>query len=227
MAKQIKILALDTSTEACSVALLYADQLLESFELAPRQHNVLLLPMLDALLAESGLTLQQLDAIAFGCGPGSFTGVRLAASVIQGIAFAADLPVVSISTLRTLAQGAYRDLGAKHVLASLDAYVKEVYWGVYQLTHDNIMMAIKPEEVCAPHAVPFSSTEKNWLGVGSGWDRYAEILQNKIGESLQEWLPNRYPCARDVATLAAYDFAHGKAVDAEQALPVYLREKII
>lgn len=227
MANQIKILALDTSTEACSAALFYHSEFIESFELAPRQHNQLILPMLESLLAESGVGLTQIDAIAFGCGPGSFTGVRLAASVVQGIAFAADLPVIPVSTLRTLAQGAYREHKASHVLSSIDAYVKEVYWGVYHLTHDEIMTAVTQEIISAPDEIIFSATEKNWLGVGSGWDRYSEILKNKIGDKLQKWLPNCYPHARDVATLAGHDFKQGKAVSAEHALPVYLREKVV
>ncbi len=222
----IKILALDTSTEACSAALLYNQEIIESFEVAPRQHNKLLLPMLENLLVQGGISLEQLDAIAFACGPGSFTGVRLAASVVQGIAFAHDLPVIAVSTLRVLAQGAYRELNATHVLSSIDAYVKEIYWGVYQLTYDKIMTATTPEIIAKPEEINFSATEKNWLGVGSGWDRYAEILQTKVGDRLQQWLPDCYPHAYDVATLAAHDFQHGKAVSAEHALPVYLREEL-
>jgi tRNA threonylcarbamoyladenosine biosynthesis protein TsaB len=222
----IKILALDTSTEACSAALFSDTKVIESFELAPRQHNKLLLPMLEALLTESNIKLEQLNAIAFGCGPGSFTGLRLAASVVQGIAFAHNLPVVPVSTLRVLAQGAYREFNATQVLSSLDAYVKEIYWGVYHLNNDKIMTATSAEIMCVPNDINFSATENNCLGVGSGWDRYAEILQTKAGNKLQQWLPNRYPHAQDVAVLAAYDFKHGKAVAAEHALPVYLREEL-
>lgn len=219
----LKILALDTSTEACSAALLYNNQIIERFELAPRQHTALILPMLEALLAQAGMILSQLDALAFGCGPGSFTGVRVAASVVQGMAFAADLPVVPVSTLRALAQGAYREHGAEHVLSSIDAYMKEVYWGVYRL-HNKHMLAVVPDSVCAPEQVLLNATEKKWLGVGSGWDSYAEILQGKVNGQLQQWLPQRYPQARDIAELAVLDYQQNKAVSAELALPVYLRD---
>jgi tRNA threonylcarbamoyladenosine biosynthesis protein TsaB len=222
----LKILALDTSTDACSAALLCDGQFLASFRLAPRQHSALILPLLESLLTQAGVSLAQLDAIAFGCGPGSFTGVRLAASVTQGIAFAQDKPVVAVSTLRALAQGAQREFGAQRVLSSLDAYMEEVYWGVYQLADDGAMTALMADAVCAPSLAPFAETGRDWLGIGSGWDKYAAALESKVGAQLLRWQPNRYPAARDIAALAAVDFMQGKAVSAELALPVYLRDPV-
>lgn len=222
-----KILALDTSTAACSAALFCDNQLVAcQEEIIPRQHSNLILPMLDAVLAVGGVAHAQLDALAFGCGPGSFTGVRLAASIIQGIAFASDLPVLAISTLRALAQGAYRDRGAKHVLSSIDAYMQEVYWGVYQLDQHESMVALLPDTICLPADVVVPE-EIEWVGVGSGWDSYTTVMQEKMGAQLSSWLPNRYPSARDIASLAAIDYQQGKAVSAEQALPVYLRDKVV
>lgn len=224
----LKILALDTSTDACSAALLSHGEVIARHEIAPRRHNELILPILKTLLAEAELALNQLDAIAFGCGPGSFTGLRIAASITQSIAYASNLPVIAVSTLRALAQGAYREFAAEYVLASLDAHMQEIYWGVYQLNPEHlIMMTETPELVCAPEQIPPCPLAKNWLGIGNGWDSYAALLQKKIGPQLQKWIPNRYPNAHDIALLAAHDYQQGKAISAEQALPVYLRDKVV
>lgn len=219
----IKILALDTATEACSAALIHNDEIIYRYQLVPRQHTHLILPMLQSLLDEAGLSLAQLDAIAFGRGPGSFTGVRIATSVVQGIAFATDLPVVPISTLQALAQGAWRELQIKQVLVAIDARMDEIYWGAYQLGADNIMLPACSEIVCAPADIKIPN-DLSFIGVGSGWDSYHEIMQYKI--KLEKWLPERCPHARDIAALAAIDFKNGKAVNAEQALPVYLRDQV-
>lgn len=219
------LLALDTSTEACSVALLCGEELFERHLVAPRQHNNLILPMVQEVLTEAGIERSQLDCLAFGCGPGSFTGIRIATSIVQGIGFALDLPVVPVSTLRTLAQGAYREFAATKVLAAIDACINEIYWGCYALGADGAMVAQSAEAVGAPAAIP-KPDDPDWLGVGSGWDVYHPILQEKLGTQLQKWLPQRYPMARDVATLALIDYRNGKMVSAEQALLVYLRDNI-
>jgi len=151
---KIKLLAFDTSTTACSAALLYDNHLITRFTIAPRQHTQLILPYLQELLAEAELTLAQLDAIAFGRGPGSFTGVRIAASIAQSIAFAIDLPVIPVSTLQVLAQGAYRELNVDKFYAVLDAQMNEVYWGVYGLDKDKIMRELAPESMGDPKHVP-------------------------------------------------------------------------
>lgn len=222
------LLALDTSTAACSVALISDNKITERYELAARQHNVLLLPMVQSVLDEAGITTSQLDALAFGCGPGSFTGVRIATSVVQGIGFAFDLPVVPISTLRALAQAGYRELQATQVLPSIDACINEVYWGCYIADKQGMMIAATAESVYAPSqvAVPDDS-DSGWVGIGDGWDVYHALLQQRVGASLQKWVPHYYPRARDVAALAVYDYAAGKAVAAAQAMPVYLRDNIV
>jgi tRNA threonylcarbamoyladenosine biosynthesis protein TsaB len=127
----MKLLALDTATEACSAAVWVDGTVLERYELAPRRHAALILPMIEAVLAEANLSPLQLDAIAFGRGPGAFTGVRIAVGIAQGIAFAADLPVIPISTLAALALGAAQETGYSRIAAALDARMGEVYWGVY------------------------------------------------------------------------------------------------
>lgn len=219
----LKVLALDTSTEACSAALSFNDEIISQYQIAPRQHTYLILPMLQSLLDTAGMTFSDLDAIAFGRGPGSFTGVRIAASVVQAMAFAHDLPVVPISTLQALAQSAYRESQTKNIIAAIDARMNEIYWGAYQLSEKNIMLPITAEAICLPAAIKINN-ENNFVGVGSGWDSYYAIMQNEI--TVEQWLPQRYPHAYDIAVLAQTDFREGKAVSAEQALPVYLRDKV-
>ena len=221
----MKLLALDTSTDACSVALLIGSEVRENFKLAPREHAKLILPMVDELLAEAGLRLSQLDAIAFGRGPGSFTGLRIAAGVAQGLAFGADLPLLPISTLAALAQGAYTDLGATRVLAALDARMTEVYWGVYQINNAGIMELCAGEQVCAPSEVVLPN-EGEWQGVGSGWKEYGAALRERCGILVHAVMSERLPRARDIALLGMDALRHGLAVSAEQAMPVYLRNRV-
>lgn len=221
-----KLLAIDTSTEACSAALFVEAQVRVRFRMAPREHSQLLLPMLDELLGEAGLAVTQLDALAFGCGPGAFTGVRIAAGVIQGIALGADLPVVPVSSLAALAQGACRESGARRVLAAIDARMGEVYWGAYEADADGLMVVLGDERVVAPEAV--SMPEGNgWTGAGSGWDTYHEVLVQHHGEALVEWQAQRFPHAHDVALLGVRDFATDLGVSAEQALPHYVRDQVV
>lgn len=220
----MKILALDTSTEVCSVALSYADQIIQEYQLAPRQHANLILPMVQNVLSEAQLSLHQIDVIAFGRGPGSFTGLRIAASVTQALAFAHNIPVVALSSLQILAQGCYRQYNATHLIAALDASMNEIYCGEYQL-HKHCMMLLNPEKVCAPLEITVPK-QGEWIGAGSGFDVYHQILQPKLADKLLQWLPNCYPNAYDMITLAAAECQQGKAVAAEQALPVYLRDNV-
>jgi len=159
MITSTQLLALDTSTEACTVALLAGGVVYERHEIIPRRHNQEILSMVKALLIEANTALTDLDAIVFGCGPGSFTGVRIAASVTQGLAFGAGLPVTPVSTLQTLAQGAYRELGAQQVLTGWDARMDEVYWGQYALdSSEQIMLPLIEDGLYAPDAVPLPAS---------------------------------------------------------------------
>jgi len=221
----VKILAIETSTEACSAALLNDQCVNEKYQLAPRQHGQLILSMIDALLIEGGVKLAQIDVLAFGRGPGSFTGVRMAASVIQGLACATQLSVVPISTLQALAQTGYRELGASAVLAAIDARMQEVYWGAFYLNEQQLMMPTIQESVVAPVSV-IIPTGKNWTGVGSAWDPYHQQLSQCVGKQLQAVYPKQYPHAQDVALLARYELSVGNVVTCQQALPVYLRDQV-
>ena len=247
----MNLISLDTSTESCSVALSIGGRLTERYELAPRRHAELILPMVDELLREAGVTLRDLDALAFGRGPGAFTGVRIAAGVIQGLAFGAEKPVVAISSLAALAQGvaagrAPTTLMDTLIMSAIDARMGEVYWGVYRVETDGLVVLVGEEQVAKPEqvALPLGSelalrplntaggigaTAPNpvrLVGVGSGWQTYGAALRARCGNDSAEVFPDRYPHARDVLALAQRDFAAGLAVSAEEAQPVYIRNKV-
>ncbi|MGB5438089.1 MAG: tRNA (adenosine(37)-N6)-threonylcarbamoyltransferase complex dimerization subunit type 1 TsaB [Gammaproteobacteria bacterium] len=219
-----RILAIETSSAACSAALSVDGEVVERDALAPRQHAALILPMIESLLAESGCAVGELDAIAFGRGPGSFTGVRIAASIVQGIAFAADLPVIPVSTLAALAFGAMRESSVPRVIAALDARREEVYWACYERTADGVLL-LGDEHVCTPDAAP-SLPAGDWVAAGSGWEAYAEILMPRFGEQLVRVLPDLEPRAGDVVRIAIGEYRRGSLVKPEDAVPVYLRDNV-
>ena len=220
-----KILAIETSTDACSAALLVDDVILERYQLAPKQHTQLILPMVKSLLAEAGLTLSQLDTIAFGRGPGSFTGVRIAAGITQGLAFGADLPVIPVSSLQALAQKTYEEFKTPKILAGFDARMQEVYWGVYQLD-DDIMTAankdilVKPEEIKPPQG-------EGWVGVGDAWESYEKILCSVLNLNSNNIKTGQYPSAGAVAKVATRDWLQQKVFAPDEVLPLYLRSEKI
>lgn len=216
----VKLLALDTSSEACTVALWIDGRTRERFELGTR-HAERILVMVDELLAEAGVTLQQLDALAFGRGPGSFTGLRIGAGVVQGLAFGADRPVVPVSSLAALAQGQR----GERILAAFDARMEQVYWGAYERDRDGLVALSGDEQVIAPADVPLPPGE-GWWGAGSGWDRYPEILTARLAGRIAGWTPNAFPRAADIARLAISALAAGRTVRAEEAVPVYIRDEV-
>ncbi len=223
----MKLLAIDTATEACSAALWVDGEITQRFDIAPQQHASLILPMAQQLLAEAELTVPQLDLLAFGRGPGSFTGVRIAVSVIQGIAFAADLPVFPVSTLTALAQGAAREQDVTRVLSAIDARMGELYWSSYVSGPEGIMQPTGEEQLAAPSAI-LLPTGSGWYGAGSGWYSHGEILRERLAGRLENSHSEHYPHALDIATLAAHDFSAGsEPLPAEQVLPVYLRNNVI
>ncbi|WP_275098992.1 tRNA (adenosine(37)-N6)-threonylcarbamoyltransferase complex dimerization subunit type 1 TsaB [Sedimenticola hydrogenitrophicus] len=221
----MKILALETATEACSAALLIDGNVIERYQVQPRMHSQLILPMLDELLAEAGVTLAALDAIAFGRGPGAFTGVRIAVGVAQGAAFAADLPVVPVSTLAALAQRGFRELGWRRLLPAYDARMREVYWGAYEVDAQGLVSARVADEVCAPDRVTLPDGG-GWQGVGAGWGSYRDLLDQRLGDAVGEVNADLLCSAHDVALLGTAGFARGESVAAELAAPVYLRDKV-
>lgn len=221
----MKLLALDTATEACSAALSIDGEIISRYVLAPREHAHTIIPMMDELMAEAGISLSQLDAIAFGRGPGSFTGVRVAASLTQGVAYGAGLPVVPVSTLATLAQAAIEEEGSSHVLSAIDARMQEVYWGEYRKDEQGYATLAGKEQVIPPGKVPMSDGN-DFVGIGSGWQTYADELKNRLGSRVSKTMPEALPQARYVARLAALYFKQGLTVKAPEALPVYLRDNV-
>jgi tRNA threonylcarbamoyladenosine biosynthesis protein TsaB len=228
----MKILALDTSTEACSAALLADGRVLARAEEAPRGHAELILPMVESLLAEAGLTLRGLDALAFGRGPGSFTGVRLAASVAQGLAYGAGLGVVPVSTLRAVALQAFahpEGAAADHVLVCNDARMQETYWCAYRRGADGLPEALRDESVGPPAGVarPTVDGVARWIGAGRGFRAYPSLGASlPSGVSPSAALVDLLPQATAILELARPEVAAGRLRPAAEALPVYLRDDV-
>lgn len=216
----MKILALDTSTELCSVALWLDGEAAVREELAGQRHSQIVLPMVHELLAEAGLGLNSLDGIAFGEGPGSFTGLRIGCGVAQGLAFGAELPVAGIGTLLALAEGAAAD----RVIACLDARMGEIYHAAYKKNENGW------EEVSAPAlGLPQDTPElagELWTGCGSGFAAYGEALCARYAGRLVKVLPEMLPHAAEIAMLAAERFRQGLGQDAAEAAPLYIRNKV-
>ncbi len=220
----MKLLAVETATPACSAALLVDGEILEKYELAPREHTKLILPMIDSLMAEAGLSVQQLDGLAFGRGPGSFTGVRIATGVIHGIALGADLPVAPISTLASIAQDFFNRQGVDCVLAAMDARMREIFFGAYKKNENGLARLLQQEQVTPASEIVFPPLKA--AGAGSGWSVYRDELTLRVGEWLSHIDDQILPRAATVVQLAENDFNNGLAVPVEQAMPVYLRDKV-
>lgn len=221
----MRLLALDTATEACSVALCGDGRTAQRWLEAPREHGERLLGLIDEVLAEAGIAPRDLDALAFGCGPGAFTGVRMGTGVVQGVAYGLDRPVVRVSTLAALAQGAYRRYGTCRWLPAIDARMGEVYWGMYMIDRDGLAVAAADECVVAPEQVPLPEGT-GWSGTGSGWARYPEALAERLGGQLACDHGFALPAAVDMLPLAEAAWWRGEAVSPAAALPTYLRDRV-
>jgi tRNA threonylcarbamoyladenosine biosynthesis protein TsaB len=221
----MKLLAVETATEACSAALSINGVITERFELAPKHHTRLILPMIDALMSEAGLSVKQLDGLAFGCGPGSFTGIRIATGIIQGIALGADLPVVCVSTLAAMAQELFDRSEHSLAFTAIDARMEEIFWGVYQRDKQGFAELIGEEAVLAAEVVTCSISGAG-VGIGSAWGVYAETLSNCLAGQVTHYEADALPRAALIARLGVQGFKQGLAVAVEQAMPVYLRDKV-
>jgi tRNA threonylcarbamoyladenosine biosynthesis protein TsaB len=220
----MRLLAIETSTEACSVALLVDGAVSERFEVAPRRHAELVLPWLEALLAEAGVRRRDLDAIAVSRGPGAFTGVRLGISIAQGIALALDRPLLPVSTLAVLAQGGLRDAAGQGVLAAIDARMGEVYFGAFARDGDGVR-ALDGEVVASPDAV-VPPAGGPWHGVGTGFAAADGALARNLGDRLARVDASALPRAADLARLAARAHAAGAGMAPEAVEPAYLRDSV-
>ena len=227
----MKILALETATEACSVALLTERGMVERFELAPRRHAELALPMADAVLAEAGVRRSQLDAIAFGRGPGAFTGVRLAVSIAQGLSLGLERPLVPVSTLAALALDAAAATAAatsndvSSILAVIDARMGEIYACAFDRDADGLVTAAAEEWVGPAEALDVPP-RRAWVVCGSGWGAWEGVRRTRLTVEPRAALPELLPHAASVARLALRELRAGRGLDAANALPVYLRDKV-
>jgi tRNA threonylcarbamoyladenosine biosynthesis protein TsaB len=220
----VRILALDTATELCSAALLLDGQLLHREERLERGHAAAILPMVDALLHEADVVLSSLDAVAFGRGPGAFTGVRLAVSVTQGLAFGAGLPVVPVSDLQAVAQRLLDEgRGVGHVLVCADARMREVYWACFERSGAGRAQALGEERVGSPTQVRLARGWISATGAGSGFAAYPGQLAALPLDGVRADL---LPRAVEIAHLAVPEVAARRFMAPEQALPVYLRDDV-
>jgi tRNA threonylcarbamoyladenosine biosynthesis protein TsaB len=216
----MRVLALDTSTEHLSLALLIDGEILVRETRAGQRHSELTLPMLEVLLVEAGVGLRGLDGLAFGQGPGSFTGIRIACGIAQGLAFGADLPVVGIPTLLALAAQADHD----RVIACLDARMNEVYHAAYQRI-DEEWHEIHAPGLYAAQAAP-AVLGQDWLGIGSGFKVADGALRRQYAQQVSAVWDERQPHAREIAQLGARRLAQGQGVPPWQAAPLYIRDKV-
>lgn len=218
----MRILSFDTSTDACSVALCCGERVFARFEVAPRLHAQKILLMVQSVLTEANLTLSQLNAIAYGAGPGSFMGVRLATGIAQGLSFGSGVPLIPISTLQTIAQAAYEKNGAKKVVAGWDARMQEIYWGFYSADEKSVMQVVKADALCTPESVDIASMLA--LGsdfAGNAWDLLDPDL---FGERK---IHSIYPDAKAMLTIAQSKYLNREIVSPENAHPCYLRHHVV
>lgn len=218
------ILALDTATEACSVALLHQGNITFEDELSPRTHTQLILPMIDGLLKNAHLSIKELDYLVFGRGPGSFTGVRVGVGVAQGLAFGAELKVVPISNLTTMAEQAYQELGATEVIALIDARMNEVYFSQLIRTENGWIEKVK-EQVCSPERVlvQFQLDTDKITVVGTGWAAYPQFSEQNLPLAISEIT---LPSAKYMLALAEQEIAKGNVKSVDEIEPVYLRNEV-
>ncbi|RNF84202.1 tRNA (adenosine(37)-N6)-threonylcarbamoyltransferase complex dimerization subunit type 1 TsaB [Montanilutibacter psychrotolerans] len=231
----MKLLAFETATEACSVAVWVDGEVRERFELAPRRHAELSLPWAGELLAQAGIARSQLDAIALGRGPGAFTGVRLAIAIAQGIALALDRPLLPVSTLAALAMRAAQPAmpqahgtapgTGQRVFAAIDARMGELYTAAYEL-RDGDAIALDREALLAPDAAALPDAHNGWLGVGSGFAAADGALATRLADRFSAIDAGALPHAADVARLAALAWQRGEAIAPERVEPAYLRDNV-
>lgn len=219
------ILALDTCTEMCSVAVLNNDSLHEQSRLTQRGHSDLILGMLDAVLSDAGITLSDVDYLAFGRGPGSFTGVRVGVGVAQGVAFARQIPVIPVSTLSAVAQRAIDEHGASHIAVALDARMGEVYAAHFR-EEQGLAVLCDNEQVCAPELFMPRNESSEWFAAGTGWKEHKTTLEMNFAGKLAGGNDSLLPTAAAMVKLAAHEQAQGHSIPAEQAVPVYLRDNV-
>ncbi len=229
----MNILAIETATEACSASLSINDVVSKQSQVAPQQHSQLILPMIDSLLQQADLEVSQLDYLAFGRGPGSFTGVRIATGMIQGLSMSANIPVVGVSTLATMAQNALVTNHAQYAVAAIDARMGEVYFGIFKSNAEGVMTLIENEQVLAPKkaieklAAFVSSVNEPFFTVGTGWQAYPELLESdEQVKALSRETEILYPDAEFMLPYAKSMIAQNQVLSADKVQPVYVRDEV-
>ena len=212
------VIALETATAACSAAVWLNGDIKWRFEIAPQRHSEIILLFIDELLIEAGIQLKEVDAVAFGCGPGSFMGVRIATSIAQGIAYGVDRPVISVSTLQALAQSAYQKIRSERIIAGLDARMDSIYWGGYQADEQGIMQALIRDRLSKPAAIAFAGDD--WIAAGNAWEAYADFLKVPFKAAHSDI----YPDAASITLIANQKLIRGDIFPPEKAEPIYIRE---
>ncbi|WP_091531917.1 tRNA (adenosine(37)-N6)-threonylcarbamoyltransferase complex dimerization subunit type 1 TsaB [Fontimonas thermophila] len=220
----MNVLAIDTATEACSVALSVGGHVLARHEIVERSHTERLMPMVFGLMSEAGLGFAQLDGYVCGIGPGSFAGVRIGVGYVKGLALAHDRPVAAVSSLATLALPML-DSGAECVIAAIDARMREVYLGCYRRGGDGLPEAMMPERVCDPAHAPVVAPGL-WAATGTGWGRYAERLRVATRAEITRIDEQALPRAQDALTIGLAQLAAGQGASADALTPAYLRDKV-
>jgi tRNA threonylcarbamoyladenosine biosynthesis protein TsaB len=224
----MKLLAIDTATEACSAALGIGSTVLARYEELGRGHAERILPMVDELLAEAGITLAALDAIAFGRGPGAFTGLRLAAGVAQGLAFGVGRPVVAVSNLQALAERALEERPGDAAVVCIDARMSEVYWCTYRRSGQHGVEALREEQVSPPDAVTLGGPQpsiRSWAGAGTGFGAHP-LLGQRLGLDPLRVAAQLLPRAQEILRIGMRELAAGRSLAPDEALPVYLRNRV-
>lgn len=229
----MKLLAFDTSSSACSVAVQHTDDVLSVAKIASL-HRILplkqaqhIIPMIKEVLEMSSLSIQDLTGIAYGCGPGSFTGIRIASCVAQGIGFAANLPLVPISSLAAIAQTALETLQWLKVLVVVDARMDQVYWACYEVDESGLMQLVGSERVSLPEEIRipahWQTVEARWCAVGDGWQKYEQKMVSALEQQPWQVAANLLPAAASMLPMATLKFTRGECVKAAFAHSVYLR----
>lgn len=218
------ILGLDTSTDACSVALWRNSQVIERFQIAPRRHAELILPLVHEVLAEANLTLAEIELIAFGRGPGSFMGVRIATGIAQGLSFGMNCKVIAVSSLQALSQIAFEQHGVREVIAAWDARMDEIYWGGYRVDDHGLMRNFIAENLSPPEKIVIPEKMKS-VAAGNAWKVYADRLN--VLQNFSAIYPDLYPSASAIVRLANQLYAENQAVFSFEAMPTYLRDQVV
>lgn len=220
----MKVLSIDTATEACSAALSVDGQVRARFEVVERSHTERLMPMVLGLMADAGLGFSQLDGYVCGIGPGSFAGVRIGVGYVKGLALAVDRPVAPVSSLATLAWPALQ-AGAAQVIAAIDARMSEVYFGAYGRGADGEVSLLLADSVCAPAHAPHVASGR-WHAVGTAWGRYEAELRAATAAVLDSVDASALPRAQDALALGLPVLSSGRGISADALAPAYLRDKV-